>query len=392
MYLCVIFPFLSLVCLIGLSYLPEKKLGAMADYIGHNFYIKPTYIVALPEYSGPSFARTKSQIENEKNLKENNAKGILSKKSERKLMNAVNWLCSSAKAKHLYSKKHKKIFHFKINFITLTFPLDEKNTVSEKVAKQCLHAFLSYSRKYFYLRNYVWKFERTKKNQLHVHLTTDTFVDYRRLRSQWNRVLEANGLLSHYIEQKGHSNANSTDVHAVHKVKDIAAYIAKYMSKSQTEMPDYKGRIWASNREISEANSCSIFVDKQSDDKGLRVLYSPQTEYKPIMSPPDALGNQREIGEIFFMKEETWRKMQLSIIKETYDAHRFHIRNNIEQMPPEYWDSFVNEFFSKTLKYENKSKVGAQVKPPDKAICRTNEVKSSNGSKYYQSSFEESLA
>lgn len=323
----------------------------MADYIGTNFYIRPTYMVALPEYSGANPGRSEAQRKAEKNLDENEAKGILSRKSEKKLMNAVNWLVVSAKPKNLYSKKHKKYFHFKINFITLTFPLSTETMVSEKQAKKCLHAFLSYSRKYFYLRNYVWKFEKTAKGQLHVHLTTDTYIHYKRLRDCWNGILSRELLMEHYRDQHGNYDANSTDIHAVHKVKDVAAYIAKYMAKSQDAMSDFKGRIWASNYELSDVNRCTATVYRGDDTSKLRVLYGKDCEWKKILGPADKFNQQKEIGEIFFMNEKLWQKLQNSILKETYDSHRFHIRNNTENLPEEYWRACIDEFFDKHSSY-----------------------------------------
>lgn len=317
----------------------------MADYIGQTFYIKPTYLVSLPEFAGNIRGRSAGQRLTESNLKQNSTKGKLSRKSQSKLKNAVNWLCSSAKAKALYSKKYNKFFYFKVNFITLTIPLHENNLVNEKTAKRCLHAWLSYARKYFYLRNYVWKFEATKANQLHVHLTTDTYIHYAKIRKSWNRVLEANNLLTQFQKEHGHNNPNSTDVHAVRKVKDIAAYISKYMAKSKKEMPGYKGRIWACNREISEANTCKTTIFRNDSDIAHYVLMDKKTEYRPIMSPPNALGQTKEIGQLFFMNEKIWKQLQLSAIKAAYDNHRYHIRNNLEALPEEYWEASINEYF-----------------------------------------------
>lgn len=39
----------------------------------------------------------------------------------------------------------------------------------------------------------------------------------------------------------GHTDPNSTDVHAVYKVKNIAAYISKYMSKDADKATTIKG-------------------------------------------------------------------------------------------------------------------------------------------------------
>ena len=333
----------------------------MADYIGTNFYIKPTYICAFPEYINCSGGRSFNQRQSEINLKENSTKGYLSSKSSRKLMNAVNWLVSSAKDKALYSKKHNKYFYFKINFLTLTIPAYENNLVDEKTAKRCMHAWLAYARKYFYLRNYVWKFEKTEVGQLHIHLTTDTFIHYKRLQQSWNRILNANSLLDKFQAVHGHHNPNSTDVHAVRKVKDVGAYIAKYMSKSQVAMSEYKGRIWACNREISHVNKCQTTIFANESDVSTKFFHNPATRFKEILSPPDKLGMCKRIAEIFFINEQGWKQIQGSVIAQTYNDHRYYIRNNIEALPLEYYESLINEFFDKKTTTNGKTKTN----PPD---------------------------
>lgn len=340
----------------------------MADYIGQNIYIKPTYLVSLPEYTGCRGIRSLRQRETEKFLKKNSTNGIVSSKSSRKIKNAVNWLCCSAKDKALYSKKHKKFFYFKINFITLTIPYNGKANVPEKVAKKTLHAFLSYSRKYFYLRNYVWKMEQTKAGQLHIHLTTDTYIHYAKLRSAWNRILDRNSLLDEYKAVQGHANPNSTDVHAVRKVKDIAAYISKYMAKSEITLKDYKGRIWGCNHEISDANSCSDFIDRMSSDVSVKFLTSNKVQYKPILAPPDNFNVQKEIGAIYFMDESIWQKLQLSSIRAAYDKHRFYIRNNLESLPREYWEAVIDEYFDSYETNKTAAKTIAQVQVQDDIV------------------------
>lgn len=360
----------------------------MSEFIGCNFYIKPTYIVSVPEYIGGRGSRSVKQRESEKHLKDNKHKGRVSAKSSKKIKNAVNWLCESAKEKYLWSKKHKKAFRFKVNLLTLTFPYDGENHVSEKIAKRCLHNFLSYSRKYFYLRNYIWKFERTAAGQLHVHATTDTFISHRRARDSWNRILRGEGLLDSHFQRFGNFNANSTDIHAVYKVKNLGAYIAKYMAKSEAGLSDYKGRIWGCNREISEVNSCSVFVDRATDDAGVKYLMSGEVDYKPIYSAPDKMGSIKQIAEMFFVDQEKWRKLQKSIIREAYDSHRFHIRNNIEEMPPEYWQGFIDEIFDHKLKNQKHETSIPPEQPPNGSIRRMQKEKYGNRSAITQSQIE----
>lgn len=75
-------------------------------------------------------------------------------------------------------------------FVTLTLPAKQQHTDKE-LTKYCLNPFLSYARKYFKVRYFIWKKELQKNGNLHFHLVTDRFIDYNCLRRAWNRVLNS---------------------------------------------------------------------------------------------------------------------------------------------------------------------------------------------------------
>jgi hypothetical protein len=201
-------------------------------YIGQNLYIKPNYIVSIPEYykeggKGMSI----EALKNRENLKNNDHAGKLSRKAIRNLKNSINWLCIAAKKKRVFNRKTNSNFYFKVNFVTLTLPDTKEPITSNDLQKKLLNPFLTYMRKYHGLKNYVWRLEFQANGKLHVHLTTDSFLHLTTIREAWNRLLDNNGYLQLFFEKEGHKNPNSTDVHATKKVKNMAAYLAKYMSK-----------------------------------------------------------------------------------------------------------------------------------------------------------------
>lgn len=252
------------------------------------------------------------------------------------MRNAVNWLIESAKYKRVYSKVDKKHFYFKVNFITLTVPRLEGRDISSKELKHLLHGFLSYSRKYFYLKNYVWKVERGSKGKLHVHLTTDTFIHYRHLRDCWNRLLMKNGYSDNYYTEHGHYDPNSTDVHSVKSIKNLAGYICKYMSKETELGKDWTGRIWGCNYELSSGNKCQYIATPDELNKVAECLMHKQVKYKPLESKPDALGQVKKIGELFFVNTDTWSRIIKGKIKDAYNDHRFYIRSQTPKPPASY--------------------------------------------------------
>jgi len=296
-------------------------------YIGQMLYIKPSYIVSLPEYENSNKGRSLVFIKNQDNLRNNAHGGQISYKADKKLRASVNWLCLAAEPKKVYQKSTNKTFDFKINFITLTLP-DTKETIKDYDFKtKLLNPFLVYCRKYFGLRNYVWKLEFQKNGKIHIHLTTDTFIHWEKLRKAWNKILGSNEYLIDFYKKFGHSNPNSTDVHSVRKIKNIAAYICKYMGKSDTQLKKIKGRIWGCNYELSRALDCKVFVDRDHCSMHLKSLMQPKIKYDKIYTIDKFTEQRTERGDIFFPTARNWIEDILGPVKESFTEKINSIRN-----------------------------------------------------------------
>lgn len=305
--------------------------------IGTTFHIKPRSIVALDMYDTPRGSRTASQISNQKNLLDNKHKGDLSKKAKRKLSSIVDWLITQARWKSVLHKETGKTFMFKINFITLTIPA-QANMPSEKdIKSKLLNPWLVYARKYFGLSNYVWKMEFTKAGVIHFHITSDTFIHHTKLRQSWNRRLQVNNLLNDYFEAYGNYNANSTDVHSVHKCRNVGAYIAKYMSKTSTDRATAAHRIWGCNYELSASLKCKVEVMSDQEGKEFRQLFDNHVRSIALERPADAFGNMRCYGAVYFPNKLQWLKMKGTQILETLTRECERLRQSFIQMPLDYY-------------------------------------------------------
>ncbi len=306
-------------------------------YLGQHLYIQPNYIVSIPEYEKRVSGRTKLQLENAENLNNNRANGLLSKKATQRMKKAINWLMVSAKSKRVFDKKSKKHFYFKINFITLTIPSQSNKIISNSEFKEALHGWIVYMRKYCGLKNYVWKLECHQDGRLHIHITSDSFLHHRRVREVWNRIIQKRNWLDAYYSVHNHYDANSTDIHSVKNVKNLAAYMVKYMAKDSHLPKGFNGRVWGSNYELSEQNKCHMYLDPNQLQDVMENLFKPEIDFRPITSKPDVFGAVKQIGEIFFLKASDWKQIIKGKLMEVYDTHRFHIRHNIFKPPPEYF-------------------------------------------------------
>lgn len=348
----------------------SKKLKhEIPIHCGDHVYIKPTYFVTKPDFIGSSNKRSTKQIDNQKHLKNNNNNGVLSSKSLSRLRSSINWLCTSAKYKPVWCKQSRKSFYFKTNFITLTIPpqttfseycillkFDTKYinpfhtllkstvpvnylpSVKHVQFTKCLNTFLTYSRKHpsIKLHNYVWKLEASQDGRLHVHFSTDIFYHYQHLRDAWNRILQREGLLNQHFKKFNNYNPNSTDVHSVHKVRDVASYMCEYMTKKPNLTKDFKGRIWSASYSLSNKNKCYTYLERGSDRRNFTFVDRPMIKYKRIESKPDCMGVKKTVASLYMLNEKQWNTDMDGLIKEAYNTHRQRIRDNTPLQPSEY--------------------------------------------------------
>lgn len=304
----------------------------MAEYIGQILYIKPNMIVSVPEFDTPKNYFSSARLENQRNLKFNKHNSKLSDKAIKRIKSAINWLVASAKEKRVYNAATKKNYNFKVNLITLTLP-DTSEKIKEHAFKtKLMHPFFMYMKKYHGLNNYVWKIEFQNNGKLHVHITTDSFISHHVIRSTWNRLLKNNNYLNDFIAKYKHDNPNSIDVHAVWKVKNLGAYLAKYMSKNEQNTETVNGRIWGCSHELSDKNKCVLGVDRDECHEVLSPLMNPNINYKEIVTQDSITGKVFRNAELFFIKTEQWHSIIHGKIKDAYDKHRFYIRNGLSYL------------------------------------------------------------
>lgn len=157
--------------------------------------------------------------------------GLLCPHAKKRLTKALNLLVAIAQPKTVKAWKSDKEFTFKVNFITLTLPSPQGSITDKELKKSCLDPWIKSMRRKHDLRSYVWRAERQFNGNLHFHITSDTYLPLDSVRDTWNRQLRRIGLMDAFREANGHERPNSTDIHSVQRIKNLAAYMVKYMSK-----------------------------------------------------------------------------------------------------------------------------------------------------------------
>lgn len=288
------------------------------EWIGQNVYVRPSYIVSMPDFYSPYKMPSRAFIDNQINLKDNSHGGTISGKADKKCRNAINWLLCASENKKVFHSGTGRWFDFKVNFITLTLPDTDQPIKEHDFKTKLLNPWLTLLRRYHGLKNYVWKIEFQKNGKLHLHITSDTFIHYSIIRKSWNKLLGSNGYLTKFSRDNGHADPNSTDIHSVRKVKDLAAYIAKYMTKNEVYKKQVRGRIWGCNFELSRANKTKIFVPSPECGDFFKQLFKPDIEYSQIFAPAKEHERPRSIGEIFYLKYKDWQTKIKGELKQVF--------------------------------------------------------------------------
>lgn len=186
-----------------------------------------------------------------------------------------------AQSKTLKRSKFFRMIDYKLVFITLT--LSSAQLHSDKEIKQkLLQPFLRIMRKRWHCINYVWKAEAQDNGNIHFHITTHQYIHWEEIRTVWNTLQESLG----YITRSDSDNPNSTDVHAVYKKKNVAAYVSGEMCKKDIYKKDIESKNWSEHyyMDLCNITGCDLITKKEVRIKrGIEgKIYDCNVELKSI--------------------------------------------------------------------------------------------------------------
>lgn len=215
---------------LGLSYAPTSQDLASKPDIIPMVSIRPGYLTFYSEVVRNGGASRKFGTP-EPPPKAHSADGLISHKAQRRLSQAVDWMVYLAKPKPLYPERPKCGLQFRLNFITLTLS-DRQVHDDNTIKKLLMQPFLDTLRKTWGCGLYMWRAESQRNGNIHFHLVTDQYIPWWKIRNRWNAIQNRLGYLDKYQLANPGTEANSTDVHSVTRVKKLGAYLAKYCSKN----------------------------------------------------------------------------------------------------------------------------------------------------------------
>lgn len=200
-------------------------------------------VILYDHYIGPRRASAGSRMIGQ--FRQLAYSGTVSLGAVRRIRRTIDLLLQASPLTITFNPVTGKYFPFSINFITLTIPASVP--VDNRFAyKELLKPFLRWLRSRG-VEHYIWKVELQRRGQLHWHITTNRFVHYAEIQKQWNKILRRADMLSEFVAKFGHYCPNSTDVHSVRNIRNIGAYLSKYLAKGLSKDDGtavIDGKVW----------------------------------------------------------------------------------------------------------------------------------------------------
>ncbi len=270
--------------------------------------------------------------------------GLISKKAGKRINNAIDWLLLLAQNKTVYNTNTNKKFKFKISFVTLT--LSSKQIHSDNVIKkELLNHFLVEARKKWQVDKYVWRAEKQMNGNIHFHIVVDKFINYKDLLKTWNRIQNKLGYIDRYSESQkkffkngfryrknlskswsyanqrkayylgkacGFTNPNSTDIHKVFGIKNIAAYLSKYCTKNPPLKIAAPVRVPESYNLVGDPNVAFLSL-------------KPITVFKVALVSGKSWGLSQSLSKMknLLLERDSFVQAELDVIEEKYHKQIF---------------------------------------------------------------------
>lgn len=275
-------------------------------------------------------------------FRDNFHNGMISSIAKRKISRSVDYLIHLAKPKLMPNPYHGKHFTFKVNFVTLSLSSEQVHT-DQVIKSELLNQFLIEMTRRWKVQMYIWRAEKQVNGRIHFHILTDAFIPWNELRNVWNRIQQKLGYVTRYRtnrllwHDKGFhydprhkerwpyarqlkaykdgirtdwENPNSVDVHSLRYIRNVKAYIVKYVSKNR-EMTEEQKRMY---NELSEIEKDKIRDSEHVSGK----LWSCSTNLTDLSG-----GNVDVCSDI----EEELTRVFDDNKNSRYDSDYFHVYN-----------------------------------------------------------------
>jgi hypothetical protein len=338
---------------------------------------------------------TDAQKEGLKKGTAGNYNGEMSSETKRMIKKLLDtWTTQVISMKKMFIEKYKES-RINLTFVTLTLPSKQIHTDNE-IKRECLDKFIQICSKKYYFFEYFWRAEKQKNGNVHFHIITNYYMNHQWIMATWNKCIEKLGYVSayslkmkklswekyyaqygkyskkpldkiksYYAEQRrtGWKQPNSTDIHAIGKIKNITAYVMKYVTKSASDAKGYEklseeeknklkvdGRIWGCSDSIRKLKHYELVLwDKDRNSK--EPIWDNRIKYEEIVDEMTVTSYKKyDWFEIMDFEESLTEKIMKNDCQRIKFVKQHHLREITNRYFPateqsrKDWQNVTTEF------------------------------------------------
>lgn len=203
--------------------------------------------------------------------------GSVTKGVQKRISSALDVFLQTTDTRRVFNTVTGRDMDFRCNFVTLTIS-DYCNWTADKCYVNLLRPFIRVMKERYGLGKYIWKYELQQRGNVHYHILTDQFLAHDKIRNAWNRQQHKHRLTDTYAERYGHFNPNSTDVHKVYKVRNVGAYLGKYLQKANSKVRlfhegfpalaydrEVNGKVWDCSKDLKRRRFTAVYEWENND-------------------------------------------------------------------------------------------------------------------------------
>lgn len=295
----------------------------------------------------------------------------MSQKTKQKVKTYIhNWL-GSVEAYFRNDPRLRKKADLLFTFVTLTLPCTQNHT-DQEIRRRALTPFITQLKRLHDVRQYIHVSEAQRNENIHFHLVIDRYVHHAEIRRLWNNYMDELGYIQDYRDAQNHfhkdgfkfranlahkwsfadqleayirgkkdnwSNPNSTDIHSLRHVNNIAAYITKYITKSKNYRP-IEGRLWGSSNDIKTIQPINITLRKKLRQPLMELAqFAGSRLFETDFSWTLWRFNRDELRDSFPTLYQIWYNFVTHCIRQLY-PWLLKIPNKMSLSPPAHQTSF----------------------------------------------------
>lgn len=206
--------------------------------------------------------------------------GVMTPSAQKRIRRMCDIFVQRSPVRHVWNPVTNRPIRFRLTFATVTISCQQIISAPDAY-KLGLAPLLRWLRRSCGVEDYIWKLEFQQRGQIHYHITLNRFVRHDYLRREWNHIQEVAGWMDDFRARHGHSNPNSTDIHAVQKVEKIDLYLAKYLCKG-TGASAIKGKVWGCSKSLSGKRLFAITPSGATDANVYSAVCSPSCQRRRL--------------------------------------------------------------------------------------------------------------